>query len=99
VDFGYVVVNTTSGVKSFTLSNNMTTPLAISSIAVSKGSVFAVDPSTTCGGTLAAKSACTIGVTLAPTAVGSASDTLVITTGANNSPLNVALIGKGYKGN
>jgi hypothetical protein len=94
VNFGNVVVNETSAIKTVTLKNNQAVSLAISSQTVS-GSGFTLDPSTTCTSTLAAGASCTIGLTLTPATTGAQTGTLTITTNAANSPQTVTLSGTG----
>jgi hypothetical protein len=69
--FGNVVVDTSSAIKTVTLTSKQTSTLANNSISVPGGG-YALDPSTTCAnsGMLAAGARCTIAVTLTPTAFG-----------------------------
>ncbi|MGA3080138.1 MAG: Ig-like domain-containing protein, partial [Terracidiphilus sp.] len=96
LNFLSVPVNTTSSILYISLGNNQNVPLSITSLAVSAG--YALDPSTTCAGSLPATGAaasCKIGIVFKPTALGSDPGTLTITTNANNSPQTVTLSGTG----
>ena len=98
VNFGNVVINETSAIKVVTLKNNQSVVLNITSIVLSPGSPYAIDPSTTCpsSGSLAAGKSCTIGLTLAPAALGTQpAGSVTISTDATNSPQKVTLSGKG----
>jgi hypothetical protein len=97
INFGNVVVNAASAVKTVTLTNKQTTSLSLASLAVS-GTGYALDPSTTCPslGALASGASCTMGLTLTPGSVGAQpAGTLTITDNAGNSPQTVALSGMG----
>ncbi len=96
VNFGSVVEATTSTLFAVKLTNNQSTSLAISSLAVTSGTPYAVDPSTTCGASLAAGASCNIELTVTPTSLGAqAGGTLTIATNAGNSPQTVALSATG----
>jgi sugar lactone lactonase YvrE len=95
VNFAYIAIDTTSTVHTITLTNNLPAGLGITSLALAGSSEFALDPSTTCSGTVAANSTCKIGLTFAPMALGAVTGTLTINTSANNSPLTVTLSGTG----
>ncbi len=92
--FGNVPVGLTSSILSVNFYNNQPSVLTINSLTPS-GAGFAVDPSTTCGATLAAYSICKIAMTFAPTASGAVSGALTINTNAANSPLTLTLSGTG----
>src|SRR5207248_1214035 len=75
VTFANQLLNTTSAAKTFTIANNQTAALTISSISTSGD--FA--PTSTCPlspNTLAANSSCTASVTFTPMATGKRSGTL-----------------------
>jgi hypothetical protein len=97
LSFGNVSVGLTSAINIVTLTNNQAVALNISSIAVTAGSGYAIDPSSTCAnpGTLAAATSCTIALAFSPTAVGASPATLTITHNAITSPQTVALSGTG----
>jgi hypothetical protein len=90
-------VGTTSAARNVTLTNNLSSALTISSITFSGASPtdFA-SPTNTCGGSLAAKSHCTVSVTFTPGATGSRTATMNLNDSANNSPQTVALTGTGH---
>jgi hypothetical protein len=92
LSFGNEAINTTSAVKTVTLTNTGSAALYIGSIAASAD--FAVS-STTCGATLAAGAKCTVSVTFTPPALGAVTGTLTFTDSAVNSPQTVALSGTG----
>jgi uncharacterized repeat protein (TIGR03803 family) len=81
--FGNVAIDTPSNPKNFTLKNNQPTALGISSIGFTGANAadFAAS-STTCGGSLTAKSSCTISVTFTPSILGTESATLTVSENA-----------------
>jgi hypothetical protein len=89
--FGNQAVGTTSVAQTVTLSNNRSSPLAVTSIVASGD--FA--PSDTCGTSLPAGADCSISVTFTPTAAGSRSGTLTLTDSDSSSPQTVSLTGMG----
>lgn len=91
LSFGSVTVNTTSPAQVVTLTNTGTLSLAITSIVTT--SPFA--NTTTCTGTLAAGSSCTISVTFHPTSAVAYTGTTTITDNAQGSPHVIALNGLG----
>ncbi len=99
--FGNVAVGTTSSL-TFALTNNQTTALKIDSLALTAGSPFAINtttttcPVTSSSGSVAAGATCAIGVNFTPTTPPTAqTGTLTIKTNATNSPQYVALSGTG----
>ena len=86
------LVGTTSGAKTITLTNHLSSALDVSSISAS--GAFAV-ASNTCGSSVGAGLTCTIGVTFTPTAIGKQTGTLTIDDSAYGSPTLVALSGTG----
>jgi hypothetical protein len=99
--FGNVAVGTTSS-QTLTLTNNQTVALKINSLAVTAGSPFAINtttttcPVTSSSGSVAAGATCAVGVNFTPTTPPTAqSSTLTIKTNATNSPQYVALSGTG----
>jgi hypothetical protein len=96
ITYGPQKVGTTSSARNVTLKNNLSTPLTISGFAFSGADTndFAVSTST-CGGSLAAKSSCTISVVFTPRANGTRTSTLNVNDSANNAPQTVALTGTG----
>jgi hypothetical protein len=91
LNFGSHTVGTTSNPLTATLTNNQTTALTISSMAVSGD--FA--QTNTCGNSLAGKAKCTISVTFTPAVVGASMGTLTLTDSGNNSPQTNNLTGTG----
>jgi hypothetical protein len=94
VAFGNEAVGSTSAATTVTIKNTGTATATISSIAA--GPPFA--DTTTCAGTLAAGASCTASVTFAPTANGSVSANLALTSNATDSTLDVGLSGTGTGG-
>ena len=97
VNFGGVVIGQTSALQTVTLTNYLTTSLSISSLSVTAGSPYSIDPSSTCLiPTLGAGLSCTVALTLTPTALGAQpAGTLTVSFGASGSPLTVGLSGTG----
>ena len=94
LSFGSTAVGATSA-SPVTVSNP-------GSAAVSMSSVGVTGPfreTNNCGTSLAAGASCTVTVTFAPTAAGSASGTLSVNSSAPGSPLTVALSGTGTSSN
>ena len=93
--FGNENVGSTSSSQSVTVTNPGTTAVSMSSIGVTGP----FGESNNCGTSLAAGASCTVGVTFAPTAAGSATGTLSVNSSAPSSPLTVALSGTGVTTN
>jgi phospholipase C len=91
LNFGNQAENTTSTPKTVTLTNNLNSILAISSITTNGD--FA--QTNTCGTSVPAKGSCTISVTFTPTNTGTRSGTLTVTDNAVTSPQTVSLTGTG----
>jgi hypothetical protein len=91
LNFGSVVVGTTSAVKNVTLLNSGSAPLTISGFTVT--GPFA--QTNTCAATVAPRQKCTISVTFSPTKTGVATGAVTITDNASNSPQSVSLTGTG----
>jgi len=92
LSFSTTVAGNTSVAKTVTLTNNQATTLGISSIGTTGPFALA---SNTCGASVLAGKACTVGVTFSPTAVGSATGTLTFNHSGTNSPQMVSLSGTG----
>jgi hypothetical protein len=92
INFGSIVVGSSSSAQSVTLSS--TNALAINSITV--GGDFT--QSNNCGGSLAAGGSCTISVRFTPTVLGARSGTLSINDSDSSSPQTIALSGTGTAG-
>jgi FtsP/CotA-like multicopper oxidase with cupredoxin domain len=91
------LVNTTSAAKTVTLSNTGTAPLAINgiSLAGTNAADFAIS-SNTCGASVASGANCTISVTFKPTAAGTRTGSLSISSSDPAHPtLAVTLSGMG----
>ena len=101
LSFGHQQVNTTSEVRTVTLTNSGNAALTIESIGLSGPHSSDFAQSNTCpssSSTLAAGASCTISVTFTPTAAGSRSANVTITDKASGSPQSVALSGTGVLG-
>jgi hypothetical protein len=96
VAFGPQVINQTSLIKSFSIKNEGSSSLAITSIVAPAGG-YAIDPSTTCPnpGSLGGGVTCTVGVTFTPTAVGPAPTGSVAINITGLSQLNEPVSGTG----
>ena len=91
LSFGSENTGSTSAAETVTVSNPNGSAVSMSSIGVTGP----FGESNNCGTSLAAGASCTVGVTFAPTAAGSASGTLSVNSSAPGSPLTVALSGTG----
>jgi hypothetical protein len=98
IDFGSLVVTSTSTVQSLTITNCGTAPLAISNITLTAGNtgdfIIVSDPCTR--GSISTGSACVVGLEFAPSDGGARSATLSITSSNNvPTPQLVTLSGTG----
>lgn len=91
VAFSTQTVGTTSAAQTVTLTNNGTGALTITQVATAPNPEFS--STSTCVGTINPGASCSISVTFAPTAAGSRSGSLTITSNAAGSPNTVALSG------
>jgi Putative Ig domain/Transmembrane protein 131-like N-terminal/Abnormal spindle-like microcephaly-assoc'd, ASPM-SPD-2-Hydin len=91
LNFGNVVVGTSSKSKTTTLTNTGSATVTGISINV----LGAYSQTNTCGTSLPAGGNCTITVTFTPTTTGSETGTLTVTDTATNSPQTAALTGSG----
>jgi hypothetical protein len=101
LSFGNQQVNTTSAVRTVTLTNTGNATLTINSIGLSGPNHGDFHQQNTCpssSSTLAAGDSCNINVTFTPTADGSRSASLTITDNASDSPQPVTLSGTGVVG-
>ena len=87
-------VGTTSTAKTVTLTNNLSTALAIS-ITFTGGDPGDFSQTNTCDSSVGAKSHCTISVTFTPKATGKRTATPNVNDSANNNPQTVLLTGTG----
>jgi hypothetical protein len=92
--FASQTVGTTSAAKPVTLTNNLSTALAIS-ITFTGADPGDFSQTDTWNGSVPAKSHCTISVTFTPKATGTRTATLNVSDSANNSPQTVSLTGTG----
>lgn len=92
ISFGSQVVNTTSTIRTVSLTNSGVAPLAMNSVTTSGD--FAIS-SNTCGSTVALGAKCVVSVRFTPTALGKRSGALIIADNALNSPQSVPLSGIG----
>src|SRR6185437_14159641 len=90
VSFGDVLISD-SGSRSITLTNSGSAPLTITSI----GTAAPFSSTNNCGTVLATSASCTINLSFAPIAAGSASGTLTVLSDALTSPDHVSLSGTG----
>jgi hypothetical protein len=93
--FGSTTVGATSAAQTVTVQNTGNAAASITSIVASGD--FA--QTNTCGSSLAAGASCTISVTFKPTASGSRTGSITITSNAANSPTTISLTGTGAASN
>lgn len=86
-------VSTTSPAQSVTISNTGTATVTLIAIPTPTGD-YSISANT-CGGTLAAGANCSVSITFTPTAIGTRTGTLTITSNATNGPFVVNLTGVG----
>jgi Pectate lyase superfamily protein/Carbohydrate binding module (family 6)/F5/8 type C domain/Abnormal spindle-like microcephaly-assoc'd, ASPM-SPD-2-Hydin/Fibronectin type III domain len=93
LSFGYLLVGQTAPAQTVTLTNPAgSAALSISSIETNAG----FTQTDTCGSVLAGGASCTISVKFTPTAAGTFSGSLAITTSASSAPIGVSLSGTAY---
>jgi len=95
LSFGAQHLGTTSGVKTVTLTNSGTDPVAVDAITVDGLNSGDYVITSTCGPTLAPAASCAITVSFAPGAIGSRTATLRVFDNAPGSPQGVGLSGAG----
>ena len=97
LNLGKVDVGTTSAPQTVTVTNNKSTSLTISVLAVPGASPYSISSSSTClNPTVAAGASCTVILSFSPTSAGvAAAASLTITDNAANSPQTVPLSGTG----
>jgi hypothetical protein len=95
VNFGSQKVGTKSAAVPMQLTNEGTTALSISQIAITGTDPGDFSQTNDCGKSVAAKGSCTIKVTFQPTAKGSRSAKLAVSDDGGGSPQEVALTGTG----
>ncbi|WP_027345466.1 choice-of-anchor D domain-containing protein [Hamadaea tsunoensis] len=89
--FATQALNTTSAAQSVTVTNSGTAAAAISGVSVSGD----FQQTNTCGSSLAAGASCSVSVTFRPTASGTRTGAVTITSNATNSPTTIGLTGTG----
>ncbi|KIF69056.1 coagulation factor 5/8 type domain-containing protein [Streptomyces sp. AcH 505] len=82
---------TTSAAQTVTVSNTGTAAAAVSSVVASGD----FTQTNTCGSSIAAGGTCSVAVKFTPTAAGTRTGALTVTSNASNSPTTVALTGTG----
>jgi hypothetical protein len=92
--FASQALNTTSSAQTVTVNNTGSAAATVSSIATTGD--FA--QTNTCGSSIAGGASCNVSVTFKPTASGTRTGNLTITSNASNSPTTVALTGTGGTG-
>ncbi len=96
LDFGSVIVNSTSTAKTVTLTNSGTAALALTSITITGGSTASAFTQTNnCPASLSTGSSCTISITFKPFASGTYAASLTATDNAADSPQTASLSGTG----
>jgi subtilase family serine protease len=94
--WGKILVGTTSGKKTVTVTNTGNATLDITSIKASANyAVVAASKKLNCGSTLAAGASCEFKVTFTPNKTGVITGTVTLTDNAANSPQTVNLTGTG----
>ncbi len=91
LNFGNVVIHTTSAAPAVTLTNNQSVPLTNISISA----VAPFSETNTCGTSIAAGASCRIMISFTPTALGIVSGSVTITDSAANSPQSISVKGRG----
>jgi Abnormal spindle-like microcephaly-assoc'd, ASPM-SPD-2-Hydin len=94
VTFPATGVGTTAAAQTVTLTNNGVVPLSVQSVVIT-GDFVIVPGSSSCGGSVAVNTPCTMQVAFAPTAGGPRFGVLTVTDNAVNSPQVLSLTGTG----
>jgi hypothetical protein len=95
VIFGNQAVGSKSSVKTINLLNAGNTALTIAGIGITGANASEFAETSTCGGSLAASTQCTISLSFSPAAIGVAKASVTVTDNAPGSPHSVALTGTG----
>lgn len=95
INFGTVLVKSSSTAPSVTLTNNQSIALSNINISISGSTTFT--QVNTCGSSIPALGQCTITVTFSPITGGAQSATVNITDSASNSPQTISLKGTGQQ--
>ncbi|MGA7906126.1 MAG: choice-of-anchor D domain-containing protein [Candidatus Sulfotelmatobacter sp.] len=93
LNFGAVLINSTSTAPTITLTNNQS--IALSNISISVIGSAAFTQVNTCGSGIPARGHCNITVTFAPTVAGLQTATVNVADSAGNSPQTISLKGTG----
>ena len=89
--FGSQTVGTASATQAVTVTNTGTAAATVSGVAATGD----FSQTNTCGSSIAAGASCTVTVKFTPTAAGTRTGSVSVTSNATNSPLTVALTGTG----
>jgi hypothetical protein len=89
--FGSTSLNTNSAAQTVTVHNTGTAAAAVSGVSVTGD----YSQTNTCGTSIAAGASCTVSVTFRPTASGTRTGNLTVSSNATNNPLTVGLTGTG----
>jgi Abnormal spindle-like microcephaly-assoc'd, ASPM-SPD-2-Hydin len=97
LSFGNVLVGTTSGPQTVTLTNNTNSNIPFTSATVTGANAadFTPTPAASCVPNITPASPCTVSATFRPSVAGAETATLVLTDGDSTSPQNVSLTGSG----
>jgi hypothetical protein len=95
LSFGNQGLHTTSAVQTVKVTNNGTTALTFSNIAVTGTNAGDFAQTNTCSNSLAVNASCTINVTFTPTASGARSGAISLTDSSAQSPQVIVLSGTG----
>ena len=95
VSFGNQAIDTTSAVKTVTLTSVGLASLTSVSVSITGVNATNFDETNTCPATLAPKKKCTISITFFPTQTGTRTATLTVSDNAADSPQTVTLTGVG----
>ena len=97
LNFGSLIIGTTSGVQAVTLANNSTVPLNVDSVTIEGAdpSDFIITAQDCAGNLIPVGSNCTINVAFAPSAIGARVAELVVKDDLIGSPRFVLLNGQG----
>ncbi len=95
--FGQQNMSVASAPQTVNLSNNSSSPLSISNIAISGSDYIDFAQTNNCGSNLAVGAQCAINVTFTPITTGSRTSTLTVTDSASGSPQTANLTGTGVQ--
>jgi hypothetical protein len=95
ISFGTVAVGSTSPVAVITVTNYLSTAVAIDSVVASGDFISTSGGTAPCGTSIPAKGTCDLGVEFSPTVSGAINGDLTVSFAAGDSPLVVSLSGTG----